>query len=136
MWMTDRRSCRITPWLAAVADGVTGRLTGKANTRYRIQIFASAEEGGSCVEVTTALQPGFEPDAACVKTGGGSAFLAVQGETLVSEMDVTTDGGGVAQFSARTPANRMVAATATRLGGDGKPMAPSEFSQAVRSGKP
>ena len=124
------------PTLAAAPGGVTGRLAGKPNTRYRIQLFSSPEESGNCVAITTALQPGFEPDPTCANSGSGPSFLAIQGETLIGESDVITGADGLVQFSASTPANRMVAATATRLGDDDQPLCTSEFSQAVRTGRP
>jgi CSLREA domain-containing protein len=123
------------PTLSAAGGHVTGRLASRPNTRYLIQLFSSAESSGACVPVTTAMQPGFEPDPACANSGSGPGFLAIQGEKLLMEFEVVTGGDGVAEFDASVPANRLVAATATELDEASEPLGTSELSQAVRTGK-
>lgn len=77
------------------------------------------------------------PILSSTATGVASpAFLSVQGETLLSELEVRTSADGIADFSAIIPANLTVTATATQLAEDGRPLCTSEFSQAVKSGKP
>ncbi|MFN7937804.1 MAG: CSLREA domain-containing protein [Bryobacteraceae bacterium] len=124
------------PILSSTATGVTGRLNTKPNTRIRVQLFSGSEEFRACAAVTTTIQPGFQSDPACSNTTNAPAFLSVQGETLLTELEVTTGADGTAQFSANIPANLMVTATATQLAEDGRPLCTSEFSQAVKSGKP
>jgi hypothetical protein len=105
------------------------------NTRYRIQIFSTYAPHARCVPVTGTIQPGFEPASTCASAGGGLSFLAAQGESLIQELDVVTGADGVAQFSVSVPLERMVTATATALSADGRPLATSEFSQAVQAGR-
>lgn len=120
------------PTLEATGTGVKGRFTGKPGVSYRIQLFAGANESFLCVPVTTTVQPGFQSSPECANSSGALAFLAAQGETLLGEIDVMTGPDGTIQFSASTPANRLITATATRLDPHGVPLATSEFSQAVK----
>ncbi len=121
------------PALATAPDGITGKMAGKPNTRYRIQLFASDTASGVCVPVNSAPPPGFVPDRSCA-TADGPSILAAQSESLLGEIDFRTDANGVAQFALSAPRDRMITATATRLDDDGTPLATSEFSPAVRTG--
>jgi parallel beta-helix repeat protein len=89
--------------LSSTATTVGGTLNGKANTAYRIELFASPTMDAS---------------------GYG------EGRTFIGYVGVTTDGSGNASFSATLPptgAGYYVAATAT--GSDGNT---SEYSKAFR----
>jgi hypothetical protein len=124
------------PVLTAMRGGVTGRLSSKPNKHYRIQVFSSSLVSAACVAVTSTLQAGFVSDPACANSGVSPAFLVIQGDTLLRELDVRTDSNGVADFSLQTPSNSMIAATATELSEDGRPLHTSELSQAVSTRQP
>jgi hypothetical protein len=124
------------PVLTAVQGGVAGRLSSRPSTRYRIQIFSSPLDSAACVAVTSIMQSDFESDPACANSGVSPAFLAVQGDTLLRQFDVETNSNGVAEFSQQTPSNRRIAATATELSEDGRPLHTSELGQAVSTRQP
>jgi hypothetical protein len=119
---------------------VQGTLSSEPNATYRLQFFSNRDDSTRCFDLATA-QADFKPETGCAtRAGFVSAFQASQGESLVGEIDVITDGNGNASFDVSSnvavAAGSILTATATRIqtmpDGALQPLYTSEFSQAIK----